>query len=143
MFQTLSESDFRQEKQKKMQKQEAALQQKLSRIPADKMKLYESFRSGLMTKDGFLREKELLNYQEEETRKNLEDIALQISRQESKAKCYDKLFELVGKYGGFDAATDEFMKEMVEKVVVYEDRRIEIVWRYGDEFEKCLEGILR
>ena len=138
VFGSLPESGFHQEKQKKMQKQETALQQKLSRIPADKMKLYESFRAGRMTKDMFLREKELLNRQEEETRKSLEDIALQITRQESKAKSYDKLSELVGKYGGADAATDEFMKEMVEKVVVYEDRRIEIVWRYGDEFGDCV-----
>ncbi|WP_300773730.1 recombinase family protein [uncultured Acetatifactor sp.] len=138
VFGSLPESGFHQEKQKKMQKQETALQQKLSRIPADKMKLYESFRAGRMTKDMFLREKELLNRQEEETRKSLEDIALQITRQESKAKSYDKLSELVGKYGGANAATDEFMKEMVEKVVVYEDRRIEIVWRYGDEFGDCV-----
>ena len=138
MFESRLKSGFYQEKQKKMQKQEAALQQKLSCIPSDKMKLYESFRTGLMTEDVFLREKELLNRQEEETRKSLEDIALQISRQESKAKNYEKLSELVGKYGGMDTATDEFMKEMVEKVVVYEERRIEIVWRYGDEFADCV-----
>lgn len=138
VFESRLKSGFYQEKQKKMQKQEAALQQKLSCIPSDKMKLYESFRTGLMTEDVFLREKELLNRQEEETRKSLEDIALQISRQESKAKNYEKLSELVGKYGGMDTATDEFMKEMVEKVVVYEERRIEIVWRYGDEFADCV-----
>ena len=63
---------------------------------------------------------------------------MQISRQESKAKNYEKLSELVGKYGGMDTVTDEFMKEMVEKVVVYEERRIEIVWRYGDEFADCV-----
>lgn len=40
--------------------------------------------------------------------------------------------------GEWDTATDEFMKEMVEKVVVYEERRIEIVWRYGDEFADCV-----
>lgn len=31
--------------------------------------------------------------------------------------------------------TKEFMDGMVEKITVYENNRIEIVWRYGDEFE--------
>ena len=30
------------------------------------------------------------------------------------------------------------MSEMVEKIVVYEDKRIEIVWKYREEFEEIL-----
>ena len=45
------------------------------------------------------------------------------------------------KYEKLESLTEEFMDEMMEKITVYEDNRIEIVWRYGDEFEKCLEGI--
>lgn len=30
------------------------------------------------------------------------------------------------------------MVEKVEKVVVYEDKRVEVVWRYRDEFEGML-----
>lgn len=32
-------------------------------------------------------------------------------------------------------STEESMVEMVEKITVCEDNRIEIVWRYGDELE--------
>lgn len=99
MFESRLKSGFYRKSEKDAETGSALLQ-KLSCIPSDKMKLYESFRTGLMTEDVFLREKELLNRQEEETRKSLEDIALQISRQESKAKNYEKLSELVGKYGG-------------------------------------------
>ncbi len=43
------------------------------------------------------------------------------------------------KYEKPEGLTEEFINEMVEKITVYEDNRIEIVWRYGDEFEKWLK----
>ena len=30
------------------------------------------------------------------------------------------------------------MREIVEKVIVYEDKRIEIVWKYQEKFEELL-----
>lgn len=41
-------------------------------------------------------------------------------------------------YALSEALTEEFMSEMVEKIVVYEDKRIEIVWKYREEFEEIL-----
>ena len=53
---------------------------------------------------------------------------------DSKAKTCEEIMDFTKKYEKLEGLT-EFMDEMVEKITVYEDNRIEIVWRYGDEFE--------
>ena len=52
-----------------------------------------------------------------------------------KGKTCEEIMDFTKKYEKLEGLTEEFMDEMVEKITVYEDNRIEIVWRYGDEFE--------
>ena len=33
------------------------------------------------------------------------------------------------------AVSEEFMEEMVKKIIVYGAEQVEVVWRYRDEFE--------
>lgn len=47
-------------------------------------------------------------------------------------------FDLAGQLYLKNPHLKEFMREMVEKVIVYEDKRIEIVWKYREEFEELL-----
>lgn len=58
--------------------------------------------------------------------------------QEEREKNYRCVADLVKRYGTSETLTEEFMREMVEKVIVYEDKRIEIVWKYREEFEELL-----
>ncbi len=53
-----------------------------------------------------------------------------------KRKSYRSIVDLMERHKQDETFTEEFMREMVDKVIVYEDRRIEIVWKYGEEFEK-------
>lgn len=54
----------------------------------------------------------------------------------ARQKNYQCVADLVERYGTSEALTEEFMRDMVEKVLVYEDKRIEIIWKYRDEFEE-------
>ena len=62
-------------------------------------------------------------------------ISNQIDALETKAKTCEEIMDFTKKYEKLEGLTEEFIDEMVEKITVYEDNRIEIVWRYGDEFE--------
>ena len=106
------------------------------RLPAEKINLYERFRSGAVRQDVFLKEKALLNQQEEVARTELEGVLEEMDAQEKKRKSYRSIVDLMERHKQDETFTEEFMREMVDKVIVYEDRRIEIVWKYGEEFEK-------
>ena len=141
MFRTMPDAEYWMGRINRLKKQEIVLQQKREHLPVEKMNLYERFRAGAVTKEGFVREKELLSVQELETKQQIEDISAQIDALESKAKTCEDIMGFTERHEKREGFKEEFMEEMVEKITVYEDNRIEIVWRYGDEFEKCLDGI--
>lgn len=134
LFETMPASQFFVQQQAKLKKQETALRQELERLPAKKMNLYERFRSGELGKEAFLKEKEILNSREESVTRSVEEVLRQIDELEVKGKRYRGVSELIEKYGGYGDRREEFMQEMVEKVVVYDEERVEVVWRYRDEF---------
>ena len=63
-----SSPQFFEKQQEKLRKQENILMQRLERFPAEKINLYEQFRSGMVKQDVFLKEKEQLSRQEEVVR---------------------------------------------------------------------------
>lgn len=138
LFATIPLSQFFEKQQEKLRKQENILMQRLERFPAEKINLYEQFRSGMVKQDVFLKEKEQLSRQEEVVRRQIEKVSEQIDMQEEREKNYRCVADLVKRYGTSETLTEEFMREMVEKVIVDEDKRIEIVWKYREEFEELL-----
>jgi len=42
------------------------------------------------------------------------------------------------RYKADETFTEEFMRKMVDKVIVYENMRIEIIWKYGEEYEEII-----
>ena len=136
LFETISFSQFFEKRQGELKRREDTLKQQLVRLPAEKINLYERFRSGAVRQDVFLKEKALLNQQEEVARTELEGVLEEMDAQEKKRKSYRSIVDLMERHKQDETFTEEFMREMVDKVIVYEDRRIEIVWKYGAEFEK-------
>ena len=136
LFETISFSQFFEKRQGELKRREDTLKQQLVRLPAEKINLYERFRSGAVRQDVFLKEKALLNQQEEVARTELEGVLEEMDAQEKKRKSYRSIVDLMERHKQDETFTEEFMREMVDKVIVYEDRRIEIVWKYGEEFEK-------
>ena len=138
LFATIPVSELFEKRQEKLKRQENRLMQSLERFPAEKIKLYERFRSGMVKQDVFLKEKEQLSKQEDAVRREIEKVSGQIDIQEKREKNCQCVADLVERYGISETLTEEFMREMVEKVIVYEDRRIEVVWKYREEFEELL-----
>lgn len=138
LFATIPVASLYEQQIEKLRKQEKILKQSLERFPAEKINLYEQFCSSRVKQDMFLKEKDQLSKQEEVVRKEIEKVSGQIDMLEKRQKNYQCAADLVERYRTSEALTEEFMSEMVEKIVVYEDKRIEIVWKYREEFEEIL-----
>lgn len=138
LFATIPVASLYEQQIERLRKQENILKQSLGRFPTEKINLYERFCSGRVKQDMFVKEKNQLSKQEEVLRKEIEKVSEQIDMLEKRQKKYQCAADLVERYRTSEALTEEFMSEMVEKIVVYEDKRIEIVWKYREEFEEIL-----
>ncbi len=72
MFATIPVSELFEKQQEKFKRQENRLEQNLECFPAEKIKLYERFRSGMVKQDVFLKEKGQLSRQEDAVRREIE-----------------------------------------------------------------------
>ena len=57
LFKTIRIALFYEEQQEKLRKQENTLKQRLERFPAEKINLYERFRSGMVKQEAFIKER--------------------------------------------------------------------------------------
>ena len=53
-----------------------------------------------------------------------------------------KLSVLIERYKNVSAFSDEVMNDLIDKVIVYSEERIEIRWKYQTEFEDMLMQLL-
>lgn len=122
---------------KQLLKRERELQQQLEHLPAEKMNLYEKFREGEIKKEVFLREKDWIDQRIREVQGEMGRLAKRVEQHGEKIRNCGDMENFIEKYCEVEEEPDEFMREMVEKVVVYKEGRVEIEWRYKDEFVKC------
>jgi site-specific DNA recombinase len=135
MFAVPSLGEILQKRMDMLQGQEDHLRQKLSRFPSEKLQLYEQFRSERITKEAFIRGKERLGSRESAVLEKLEGVKEQMKEVEKQKAGYSVIAGAAEKYGNAEEMPEGFMREMAEKITVYEGAGIEVRWRYRDEFQ--------
>lgn len=137
-FQKTSIVDLLVERLEELQKKENNLDRILNLLPTEKVKLYERFREENMDRSEFLKEKNLLTQKELEVKNEITALQEQMEYFRTRIRNSEGIMEFVKKYCELDQVTDSFISELVEKVVVYEDNRVEVVWKYRDEIEMTI-----
>lgn len=132
LFETIDFPQILEKKQKKLKKQKNRLKRSLERLSAEKINLYEGFCSGRVEQEVFLKEKKQLSRQEEGIQKELKGISEQIDKQETK----QKNAQSINRFVEDQILSEEFIRGVVEKMIVYENHKIEIIWKYQEEFHR-------
>ena len=106
----------------------------LERVRNEKVALYEAYVSGTISKDDYLKEKNLLNEAEqsagvslsllEERKKQLDEASSERERQSGEA--------FLSRYLHISELNDALMSEMIEKILVFPGNSIRICWNFGD-----------
>lgn len=118
------------QKRKENQKQSSLLQNNLKKLTDDNFSLYESYAKGEITADEFMRRKEINNAEIEHCKQKLQaGQAKEITGPEEQPQ----LFTLLERRENLTELTKEIVRELVEAVYVYEDARIEVVFRFRDK----------
>lgn len=134
LFGAWSAAQFFARRRSRLNRQQAALEQQRERLLAQKVNLYQSFRGGALSREGFLREKEGLSNREEAVGRRMEEVQRQMAELAAEGRRQWRIWELLESRGGAGERLENVLRELVEKVIVYGDKRIEVVWRYRDGF---------
>lgn len=101
--------------------------------------LYNDYADGLLTEKDYLYAKEKYLKQAAEEEQRISELQEMQRRYETGCKVESKLASLARQYRDFDSLTEDIIRSFICKVLVYSDERIEIVFRFEDEFKELKE----
>ena len=114
------------------------LTEEMERNRGFKMKLYENLQDGMISRDEYFLFKK--SYEEKIRSAETAIEAVEKERQDAvehnRGNC--SWMEIFKKYKNITEIDRRTVVELLDKVVVYEDKRIEVYFRYSDEYEKAV-----
>lgn len=119
----------------KVQRQADKKKEELERYQRLLMSLYESLTDGILTGEEYQRLKQRYTAQTEQAEQQL--LALQDSLEDIQANggASQEWMETLRKHQNITVLDRETAVSLIERVLVYEDRRVEVVFRWHDEYE--------
>lgn len=113
---------------------------KLRQIDQNKMNLYEQYVSGEIPKEKFIEEKKRLT-QEESSHKQKEELLWERIKEvdAGKKKISSPILQGVAKYIDLEALSYPIVQELIDVIYFYNPERLEVVWKYRDEFQEILD----
>ncbi len=121
---------------KELEKQE----EKLRQIDQNKMDLYERFISGEISKEKFIEKKKRLTQEEASHKEKVESLWERIKQADvGKEKISSPILQGFAKYTDLETLSYPIVQELIEVIYFYNPERLEVVWKYRDEFQEILD----
>lgn len=111
---------------------------RLAKIQSEKMRYYEEYVSGVISKENFAGMKTALTDEEENLKLQLKILEEKINEISSKIKQHQQELSEnrhVVRYGEIEELTPELAKELIKKITIYNNDRIYIEWNFFNELE--------
>ena len=108
---------------------------RIDSLKKEKLKAYEKYCTGKLDKDAYIRKKREVDEEiaecEKSIQKNEEDIG-ELGRFSSESN--SKLEVVVSTYRGEEHLTSDMARAFIEKIVIYQEEKLEIQWRFKECF---------
>ncbi len=121
------------EKSESLELQLSMLKSQLDALSRDKLTLYEAYHEGKITAEQYLTSKDDLTVKQAELKNQIANLEEQLKASVQDKNKAEEQGETANK---LSALTDEELREhlydAVEKVLVYDGKSVEIVWRFGE-----------
>jgi len=114
------------------------LRQELVRKQEIRDSLYRRYASGEASKEDFIQFKRIFTKDCEEIEQAIEAQQCRMDEQLANTSPDSPWILYFQKFGQIDTLTRDVLIRMVERVLVYEDSRVEIVFRYQEQFEQAM-----
>lgn len=119
-----------------------ALKKNLDRLQGAKMRYYEDYASGRLTKEGFAARKNEIAIQEDDTKLKLQVAENQLAQLQERLRASTNQLvesERVAAYQEVAELTPELVKSLIRQITVHPDGRIAISWNFRDELAGLVE----
>lgn len=102
------------------------IKRRIERLTIERFDWYKKFRMGLLTQEEFQEKRDLVNAEIERLEKDVPILEnqLQLQRVENETTAEYIQFE------NFQTLTDEIIHALIERIYVYDEKRIEIIWKH-------------
>lgn len=128
----------------KLRRRRGAYEGRLSDCRHKKMKLYEKFASGELTKEEYLDQKKKLVEKEVKYQEQVNGLDGEIAEAEGqKAKEKDPGLKAFAKCKDLETLSYPIVQELVDTIYFYDPEHIEIIWKYRDEYVRNACGVQR
>lgn len=124
---------------KKTAKDIAGLKGDLSKLELQGQELYEEFVLGELGKTEYLALKNNLSKKQSATIDRIEVLEKRLTDEKKNGETGNRLIEKFRQYEEFEKLTTEIVSDVLQEIVVYPDKRINVVWNYQED----LEGLIR
>lgn len=131
----------RNKRMQQLEKQLVQQQEETTKYQRIKQKLYADFAEGVLTKHDYQEYAAGYSEQIAKLQKNVRDAKkkLKAAKQEQNHSAWVESFR---KYENISEVTRPLLVELVDKIFVYEQGRVEILFRHQDEMQALLEGMI-
>ena len=95
---------------------------------------YLEYRNGSISQAQFLETKKKLEEKKEQNRQILRDLHTEYSSMDRLVDKQNQFLRTVLKYQSCAELNAELVQNLIEKIYVYRGKRVEIIWKWKDEF---------
>lgn len=110
----------------------------LQKVAALKSGLYADYQQSLLSEKEYLQLNEEYSGRIEKLEQYADELAEAIEGYKHSPMCGTELKKIIEKYRNKRKLSREMVEELIEKVLIHEDKRMEVVFRYDDEMKKLL-----
>ena len=115
-----------------------ALQMQSEQLKGVKLRLYEKYTSGSITREEYLRQKTVTDAKIAENEEAIRRGHERTQELDSEQSCSDERLDAVCKeYRKSEALTYELAHAFISAMYIHDQDNIEIVWKFGDIFDKA------
>lgn len=133
----LKAADRRRELERRGQEAERKvkeLQEELTNIKKYKKKTYENFVDGILTKDEYISYKSEYEHREETILDRISQMEQEKEHLGEDEENYENWIEKFVKYGALSEVSREIVVELIDKIVINDDKRIDIEFKYQSPY---------
>ena len=115
--------------------------EEIAKIDTMILDLYPDWKAGMISKNEYIKLKKQFEENREKAVSRVADLEQRINRDDKEHFSFNHIIDDFLKFKNISLLTREVMEALIEKVYVYEDNKIKIVFKYRDPFKSALKYV--
>ena len=124
-----------------IQKEISRMQESCTILDNHIRELYEKTVFGEMDKGKYLKEKNAASEKRDAIHLKIQELEAELQNAGADGKLENGFVDSFALYTGIEKLTADIVADVLQEIIVYPDRRLEIIWNYHDDLERLLLDI--